>query len=261
MLPTSVAIVSAAFPAERARSRARDAGRRRRGGRRARADARRRADLGAELARRPARQRAARGDLHLPSRSAPSPADAPRRDPARVDLAGAVLLCIALIGLVFGFTETQGDPWSPPAVLLPLIVAVARRRAVRDPRAESPTRRYEPRPAAPEAQLPGRHDQPGIGRRGRDRARRDLPAAADPQPGDDARGGRARADPDHAADDRRQPARGPLVRPLRRPATADDRLTCSSPSRAWRSRWARRRERYLASSPGCWSTASRSRWS
>ena len=51
------------------------------------------------------------------------PADAPRRDPARVDLAGAVLLCIALIGVCLGFTETQGDPWLSVPVLLPLIAA------------------------------------------------------------------------------------------------------------------------------------------
>jgi EmrB/QacA subfamily drug resistance transporter len=52
------------------------------------------------------------------------PEDAPRRDPGHVDLAGAALLCVALIGLCLGFTETQGEPWISVPVVLPLAAAV-----------------------------------------------------------------------------------------------------------------------------------------
>ena len=122
MLPTSVAIVSAAFPAER-RGRALGT----LGGAAAVAGA-----LGPTLGGALTSALSWRAVLLVNAPLAviciavalrAVPADAPRRDPARVDLAGAVLLCIALIGVCLGFTETQGDPWLSVPVLLPLIAA------------------------------------------------------------------------------------------------------------------------------------------
>jgi EmrB/QacA subfamily drug resistance transporter len=52
------------------------------------------------------------------------------RDPARsgrrhVDIGGTVLLSLALIGLVFGLSQSQTWGWDSPGVFLPLAVAVA----------------------------------------------------------------------------------------------------------------------------------------
>jgi EmrB/QacA subfamily drug resistance transporter len=51
-------------------------------------------------------------------------ADAPRRDRQHVDLTGMVLLCVTLVGLVFGLSQTQGHDVSPWGVLVPVVVAV-----------------------------------------------------------------------------------------------------------------------------------------
>ena len=56
--------------------------------------------------------------------SGPSPADAPPARRARVDLVGTTLLCIALVGFVFGFSQTQGSSVSSVDVWLPIAVSV-----------------------------------------------------------------------------------------------------------------------------------------
>ena len=61
-------------------------------------------------------------------------ADGPRRERQHIDLSGAVLLCVTLVGLVFGLSQTQGNDVAPWQVLGPVAVAVAagvrvRRRA------------------------------------------------------------------------------------------------------------------------------------
>ena len=43
--------------------------------------------------------------------------DQPRQERVHVDLSGAVLLCVALVGLVFGFAQSTAWPWSSPGVL------------------------------------------------------------------------------------------------------------------------------------------------
>jgi MFS family permease len=56
------------------------------------------------------------------------PADPPRTEPAHIDLRGTVLLSICLIGLVFGLAQSQVWGWTSAGVLLPLaasVVAVA----------------------------------------------------------------------------------------------------------------------------------------
>lgn len=52
------------------------------------------------------------------------PADPPRTQRARVDLVGAVLLCLTLVGIVFGIGQSQSWGWSSPGVWLPLAIAV-----------------------------------------------------------------------------------------------------------------------------------------
>jgi MFS family permease len=51
--------------------------------------------------------------------------DAPRAKREHVDLTGAVLLSLTLIGLVFGLSQTQGSDISSSSVVLPVAVAVA----------------------------------------------------------------------------------------------------------------------------------------
>ena len=53
------------------------------------------------------------------------PADAPRRAKTTVDLAGAGLLCVALVGIVFGVSQSQTWGWTSAGVLLPLVAAIA----------------------------------------------------------------------------------------------------------------------------------------
>lgn len=53
------------------------------------------------------------------------PRDPERSAPARVDLLGAALLCAALVGLVLGLGQTQDDPVASAPVLAPLAVAAA----------------------------------------------------------------------------------------------------------------------------------------
>jgi MFS family permease len=51
-------------------------------------------------------------------------ADPPRTGRVRVDVGGAALICLALVGLSFGFSQTQLAGWGSPEVLIPLVVAV-----------------------------------------------------------------------------------------------------------------------------------------
>jgi MFS family permease len=52
------------------------------------------------------------------------PTDAARRERAHVDLRGAGLVCLALVGLVFGFAQTPVWGWNSPIVIACLVVAV-----------------------------------------------------------------------------------------------------------------------------------------
>ena len=68
------------------------------------------------------------------------PPDAPRTEPARVDIPGAVLLCLLLVGLSFGLAQTQTEGWGSSGVIVPLAVSAAaavafvvRERRVRNP--------------------------------------------------------------------------------------------------------------------------------
>jgi EmrB/QacA subfamily drug resistance transporter len=66
--------------------------------------------------------------------------DAPARERQHVDLSGTVLLCVALVGLVYGLSQTQGSDIGSSQVLLPVAVAllagvlfVARERRAQNP--------------------------------------------------------------------------------------------------------------------------------
>ena len=50
------------------------------------------------------------------------PADAPRPRRARVDGLGAALVCLSLVGLVFGLAQSSVWGWSSPGVLVPLVL-------------------------------------------------------------------------------------------------------------------------------------------
>jgi MFS family permease len=67
-------------------------------------------------------------------------ADGPRRDRQHIDLSGTVLLCVTLVGLVFGLSQTQGNDVAPWHVLGPVAVAVAAgvAFAARERRAHNP---------------------------------------------------------------------------------------------------------------------------
>jgi EmrB/QacA subfamily drug resistance transporter len=51
------------------------------------------------------------------------PRDSPRTEHRRVDILGAALLCIALVGTVFGVAQSQAWGWSSIGVVLPLAAA------------------------------------------------------------------------------------------------------------------------------------------
>jgi EmrB/QacA subfamily drug resistance transporter len=53
------------------------------------------------------------------------PRDSPPTSRSRIDFLGALLLCVSLIGIVFGVTQSQTWGWSSPAVFVPLLAAVA----------------------------------------------------------------------------------------------------------------------------------------
>jgi EmrB/QacA subfamily drug resistance transporter len=53
------------------------------------------------------------------------PPDPASHEPRHVDLAGTVLLSIAIVGLVFGLTQSQPWGWTSPAVIIPLAASVA----------------------------------------------------------------------------------------------------------------------------------------
>ncbi|MDD7937090.1 MFS transporter [Actinomycetospora lutea] len=68
------------------------------------------------------------------------PADPPRRRGVHVDLPGAALLGLVLVGLVFGLAQTTTDGWTAPDVVVSLAVAVlagvlfvVRERRIADP--------------------------------------------------------------------------------------------------------------------------------
>ena len=51
--------------------------------------------------------------------------DPPRRDQSPVDVAGATLLCLALVGLIVGLAQSQEWGWTSPGVLLSLTASAA----------------------------------------------------------------------------------------------------------------------------------------
>lgn len=52
------------------------------------------------------------------------PADRPREGRVHVDLSGSVLLCLTLVGLVFGLAQSTDGDWTSPVVLGPVLVSV-----------------------------------------------------------------------------------------------------------------------------------------
>jgi EmrB/QacA subfamily drug resistance transporter len=52
------------------------------------------------------------------------PQDAPRDEHVHVDFTGTILLCLALVGLVFGLSQSQGATWNSADVLLPVAVSI-----------------------------------------------------------------------------------------------------------------------------------------
>ena len=67
-------------------------------------------------------------------------ADAPPTERPDVDLVGAALLSLTLVGLAFGFSQTQTDGWGTPGVYVPLaasavaaVLFVVRERRTRNP--------------------------------------------------------------------------------------------------------------------------------
>src|SRR5262245_32753957 len=68
------------------------------------------------------------------------PADERRTEPAHIDLAGTALLCLALVGLVFGLSEAQATSWTSTLVMGAFVSAgiagllfVRRQRRSREP--------------------------------------------------------------------------------------------------------------------------------
>lgn len=68
------------------------------------------------------------------------PVDARREGRVHVDLSGALLLCVTLVGVVFGLSQTAVWPASSPGVWLPVLVAVVAGVlfALRERRAHNP---------------------------------------------------------------------------------------------------------------------------
>jgi EmrB/QacA subfamily drug resistance transporter len=50
--------------------------------------------------------------------------DVAERDTQRIDASGTALLCLTLVGIVFGLSQSQESGWSSPAVLAALVIAV-----------------------------------------------------------------------------------------------------------------------------------------
>lgn len=68
------------------------------------------------------------------------PRDAPRKQKSQIELTGTLLLCVALIGFIFGVTQSQVWGWGSPAVSIALaasvlssIVFIARERKISNP--------------------------------------------------------------------------------------------------------------------------------
>jgi len=68
------------------------------------------------------------------------PRDQPAQGKAHVDVSGALLLCVALVGLVFGLSQTAVWEISSPGVWLPVVIAVVAGVlfALRERRAQNP---------------------------------------------------------------------------------------------------------------------------
>ena len=68
------------------------------------------------------------------------PADEPRAERVHIDISGSVLLCIALIGLVFGLSQTQSQPFDAVTVYGPVTVGAVAAAAflLRERRARNP---------------------------------------------------------------------------------------------------------------------------
>ena len=52
------------------------------------------------------------------------PKDRPRERHVHVDLSGALLLCVTLVGLVFGLAQSTSGQWRSPGVWVPVLVSV-----------------------------------------------------------------------------------------------------------------------------------------
>ena len=154
-------------------------------------------------------------------------ADPPRTGRVRVDVGGAVLICLALVGLSFGFSQTQ----------LGLELArgarpARRRRARRDrfvPRAPRRRPAHGHRAAASHRNYLGATISQGVAGIAEMGLGAHLPAAAHPEPGHGPGAGGPGAHPDDAAHDHHQPARRTVVRPVGRPAAAHHRLRRARP--------------------------------
>jgi hypothetical protein len=206
-------------------------GRRGRRGRRPRPHHWRHPDRGTELARRAPGERPPGRDHNRrdATRRAPRPAASaggPCRS-ARSGDAGPRPLRAgpgagAVAGLGLGITA---GAWG----------AAAQRRVgrrVRLARAQVTQPAAELRPVAPPPELPRGHGQPGHRRHRRDGAGPALPAAADPQPADVPRPGRARAAADDTPHGDHRAAGRPLVRQDRRPVAAGHRVRGADPVRS-----------------------------
>lgn len=81
--------------------------------------------------------------LYLALRSIP--ADAPRTEPARVDISGALLACAVLAGLVFGLAQSATWGWESPGVYVPLALSVVAvvMFIVRERRASNPLMSFD----------------------------------------------------------------------------------------------------------------------
>src|SRR3954447_24850990 len=150
------------------------------------------------------------------------PADRARTERQHPDISGTVLLCVVLVGLVFGLSQSQQWGWTTPVVLGPLALS-ARGGRVRDPRAPGDAAAHGLQAAAP-SQLPRGFAEPALRGYGRDGARRDLPTAADHQPRHESGAGRSRPHPHHGSDGARRPSGRTLVRPCGRARAARGRV-------------------------------------